>query len=106
MIPVRVPDPVPDPPDPFPPARVNNHVLSAGTELHRIHRRVRGSAEFNPCQGRPARFSPLRYPDGTCVSTAYAASTLEAASHESVFHDVDHGSRIKFVAEDTIAGCD
>jgi RES domain len=55
--------------------------------------------------GRPARFSPLRYPDGLCVPTAYAATTCEAASHETVFHDIDYGSPVKFVAEDTITSC-
>jgi hypothetical protein len=94
---------VPDPPEPLPSARADDYVLPAGTDLHRIHRRARGSAEFNPCLGRPARFSPLRYSDGTCVPTAYAASSLEAASHESIFHDIDYSIRIKVVAENRIA---
>lgn len=96
---------VPGPPDPFPSADINIFTLAAGTVLHRIHNKARWSTEFNPCAGRPARFSPLNYPDGTCVPTAYAASTFEAASHESVFHDVEYSARDKFVPEKTIAAC-
>ncbi|MFM9968049.1 MAG: RES family NAD+ phosphorylase [Burkholderiales bacterium] len=56
--------------------------------LHRIHRRHRSGAEFNPCKGGPSRFAPLFDAGGNCVPTIYAGSDFTSAIHESIFHDV------------------
>ncbi len=64
--------------------------LTAGTKLYRNHfakidgKEIRGS-DFNPCKGKPSRFSPLYTPEKRCVSTLYAASSFKAAAVETVF---------------------
>lgn len=75
-----------DPPVPFP--DVNLQALQAGTVLHRLHVTGRGGDAFNPCLGRPARFSPIYAANGDCVPTLYAASSFESAVFESVFHEI------------------
>ncbi len=79
---------IPTPPSRFP--GVNRTVLQAGAELHRIHSADFASSTFNPCKGRPSRFAPLLRPDGTCIPTAYAASTFECSVHETVFHEIPY----------------
>lgn len=83
------------PPSPFP--GINRTTLPAATELHRVHSAAYASNSFNPCQGRPSRFAPLLRSDATCVATAYAASTLECAVHETVFHEVQHDAARKSI---------
>jgi hypothetical protein len=83
------------PPSPFP--DINRTTLPAGTELHRVHASDFAGNSFNPCRGRLSRFAPLRRPDGTCVATAYAASTLECAVHETVFHEIQHDAPKKSI---------
>ena len=85
----------PAPPGPFPP--VNRRVVRAGTVLHRIHGRMFDADSFNPCLGRPTRFAPLRRPDGECISTAYAAESLECAVHETIFHEIQHDAPRKTI---------
>ena len=83
------------PPSPFPP--INRTTLAAATELHRIHSAEFDSNAFNPCKGRPSRFAPLLRPDKTCIPTAYAASILECAVHETVFHEIQHDAAKKSI---------
>lgn len=78
---------VPDPPDPF---DALEHVLAAGSELHRVHGSFPPGA-FNPGKGGPTRFAPFRSPRDPAagiIPTLYAAETAEAAVCESLLHDV------------------
>ncbi len=70
--------------------------------LHRIHRRERGPAEFNPTTLGNARFSPLLDDAaGKVVPTLYAARTLDCALMETVFHDVAYSPDLKYVRKKT-----
>ena len=53
-------------------------------------------------QGGPTRFAPLWLPSGDCLPTLYAATTLEAAVWESLFHDVPHTAGPKSVRLDKV----
>lgn len=78
---------VPDPPDPF---DALEHVLAAGSELHRVHGSFPAGA-FNRGKGGPTRFAPFQStsdPAAGSVPTLYAAQTAEAAVCESLLHDV------------------
>lgn len=76
------------PPSPFP--DFNIAPLSAGVQLYRFHDPAFDGAAYNPCKGGFTRFAPLAFPSGECLPTLYAATTLEAAAWESLFHDVPH----------------
>jgi hypothetical protein len=91
----------PAPPSPFP--DVNRVTLPAETPLHRVHSSERLGNSFNPCLGQPSRFAPLRRQDGSCIPTAYAASTFECAVHETIFHAVDHDAPRKSIPFGDIA---
>lgn len=76
---------------PAPPAnlsRPNTEVMARGTELFRIHPSTYGPASFNPCAGSSTRFAPIVDASGDCVPSLYAATSLEAAAFETIFHDV------------------
>lgn len=78
---------IPPPPDPF---DALEHVLPAGSILHRVHGSFPANA-FNPGKGGPTRFAPFldaADPSGDPVPTLYAAATLEAAVCETLLHDV------------------
>jgi hypothetical protein len=94
----------PAPPSPFP--EINREMLPAGSELHRIHATESESNGFNPCTGRPSRFAPLIQPDGTCIPTAYAASTFDCSVHETVFHEIQHDAPRKSIGFHVIAALD
>ena len=79
-------EPVPAPPADLEPP--NAVTLAAGTVLHRIHDRRFGGDSFNPCQGGPTRFAPIRDRRDQCVGSLYAGSTLESAIYETIFHDI------------------
>ena len=64
--------------------------LKAGTQLYRFHDPSLDGAAYNPCKGGATRFAPLSLCSGDCLPTLYAATTLEAAIWESLFHDVPH----------------
>ncbi|MGJ3263581.1 MAG: RES family NAD+ phosphorylase [Salinarimonas sp.] len=82
------------PPDLDPPNTVS---LPSGTRLHRVHLSRFGGAAFNPCLGRPTRFAPITDAEGRCVPSLYAATSLQAAIFESVFHDVPVAAPFKTV---------
>jgi hypothetical protein len=86
---------IPRPPTPFP--AIHRIALPAATDLHRIHNRSFAGNSFNPCQGRPSRFAPLVRVDGTCIATLYAATNLECAVHETVFHEIQHDAKTKSI---------
>jgi len=83
---------VPDPPDSLQCAIFN---LPKGTILHRIHDRRFAGNSFNPGLGE-SRFAPFTI-GGATVPTAYAASSLECAIFESIFHDIDPTAAFKSV---------
>ena len=83
-----------------PPAKLaepNLVTLEAGAIVHRVHGRNYGGNVFNPCKGSPTRFAPLYDAAGECVPSLYAAETLEAAIHETIFHDVPAAAKRKTV---------
>ena len=74
-----------------PPAKLtdpNIITLGTGALLHRVHDRNYDADGFNPCMGAPTRFAPIGDAKGNCVPSLYAADTLEAAIHETIFHDI------------------
>lgn len=78
---------IPEPPDPF---DALEHVLVAGTEVHRVHGPLPATA-FNPGRGGPTRFAPFENatdPAAGIVPTLYAAETAAAAVCETLLHDV------------------
>lgn len=85
---------------PAPPARLtppNEFVWPAGTALHRLHDPSFDGNGFNPCLGRRTRFAPIHAPDGRCIPSLYAGSTLLAAIFETVFHDIPPNAPLKTV---------
>lgn len=80
---------VPLPPSAGPaPAGAPKLLSLNSARLCRIHQaRFRG-AQFHPGAGAEARFSPIRSAVKKPIPTLYAASTLEGALMETVFHDV------------------
>ena len=83
-----------------PPVRLsypNIYIFPAGSPLERVHDRNYGSRDFNPCQGAPTRFAPIRDDKGECVPSLYAASSLEAAIYETIFHDIPVTAKRKTV---------
>jgi hypothetical protein len=95
---------IPPPPTIF--SAVNRVGLRSATELHRIHSSRFVGNSFNPCLGRPSRFAPLVRSDGTCIPTMYAATNLESAVHETVFHEIQHDAKHKSVRFDEIEQLD
>ena len=71
--------------------------LPQGSLLHRVHRTDFRAAQFNPGLGGPTRFAPFSGPAGTPVPSLYAASTLRAAIHETIYHDIPASALIKTV---------
>jgi hypothetical protein len=86
---------IPRPPTTFP--AINRVKLPVATDLHRIHNSDFVSNSFNPCLGRPSRFAPLLRYDLICIPTMYAATTLECAVHETLFHEIQHDAERKSV---------
>lgn len=78
--------------------------LAAGTVLHRIHGEGRAGNRFNPCLGKPGRFSPLRTPAAGCIPSLYAATSLDAAVYETILHDIDLADPFAFVPRDALDG--
>jgi hypothetical protein len=76
--------------------------LPAGTPLHRNHLARFDADTFNPCQGLPGRFSPIRDAAGACIPSLYAAETAEAAAFETVFSDLAPGAAFQTVRLDAV----
>ena len=87
--------PLPAPPGDL--SEPNIVTLAVGAVVHRVHDRRFAGNEFNPCQGGPTRFAPVRDRHGDCVPSLYAGSTVESAVYETLFHDVPASARRKTV---------
>lgn len=74
--------------------------LPAGTTVHRIHDQRFSATSFNPGYGS-SRFAPFTI-GGSVVPTAYAATSIEAAIFETIFHDIDPSAPIKSVRSSLI----
>ena len=93
---------------PYPPQSLNapNVVeLEAGELLHRVHDRALAGNDFNPCQGGPTRFAPIRDTAGLCIPSLYTGSTVDSAIYETVFHDVPPSAKRKTVPKGTAENC-
>lgn len=88
-------DAVPAPPRKLPEPNVVEY--PAGLVLHRAHLREYAGNSFNPCQGPPTRFAPIKDRYGNCVPSLYAGSSVAAAIYETVFHDIPAGASRKTV---------
>ena len=89
-----------------PPAKLaspNVTVLRAGKRLHRVHHSSFAANDFNPCRGGATRFAPIHDAGGRCVPSLYTGSTLEAAIHETIFHDIPARARIKTVPKRNVS---
>ena len=78
-------------------ARPNVITLAAGTTVVRVHDRSYQANGFNPCEGAATRFAPMHDTQGNCIPSLYAASSLEAAIFETIFHDIPVTGRRKTV---------
>lgn len=85
---------------PSPPTRLgepNICVLADGTVVHRVHTHEFPGDAYNPCKGGPSRFAPIRNKRGECVPSLYAATSVEAAIYETLFHDIPLRARRKTI---------
>lgn len=73
-------------------------------EMHRVHESVYLPAIFNPSDKGNARFSPIRDSHGNIIPTIYAATSLQGALMETVFHDVPYRKGLKTVFKTRLAG--
>ena len=91
---------------PAPPAtlHITPWALPAKQVLHRVHEDPYKADQFNPGLKGNARFSPIRDAQGDLIPTLYAAATFEAASMESVFHDVSHAPGFKHYDQRELEG--
>ena len=83
-----------------PPARLaepNKRVLAGGTVVHRVHTHEFPGDAFNPCEGGPSRFAPIHNKRDECVPSLYAATSVEAAIYETLFHDIPLQARRKTI---------
>ena len=90
---------------PYPPQSLNAPnvlTLEAGELLHRVHDQALAGNDFNPCQGGPTRFAPVRDAAGHCIPSLYAGSTIDSAIYETVFHDVPPSAKRKTVPKSTV----
>jgi hypothetical protein len=79
--------PLPPPAGPAP-ASAPKLLSLKPARLWRIHQARFRPAQFHPGTGADARFSPIHCAAAKPIPTLYAASTLEGALMETVFHDV------------------
>ncbi len=77
----------------------NSRTLVKGAAIERIHNRNYAGDAFNPGLGGPTRFAPINDKSGATIPTLYAADTLEASIHETIFHDVPAKAKKKRVSE-------
>ena len=73
-----------------------------GRTLHRVHQTAYRAAEFNPGLGGKTRFAPFDDPSGHPVPSLYAGSTLQAAIHETIFHDIPANAKLKTVPKQNV----
>lgn len=95
----------PDAAIPDPPPRLekpNTCVLASGTVVHRVHAPGFPGNAFNPCKGGTSRFAPIKNKRCDCVPSLYAATSLEAAIYETLFHDIPLQARRKTIPRDIV----
>jgi len=80
----------------------NTVVLKKGAVLERVHNRNFAANSFNPCQGNPTRFAPIKDGNGQCVPSLYAGDTFEAAVFETIFHDVPAKAKRKRIPKNKV----
>ena len=88
-----------------PPTRLtepNIAMLARGTVVHRVHALGFPGNTFNPCQGGPSRFAPIQNERGECVPSLYAATSLQAAIFETLFHDIPLEARRKTIPRSSV----
>lgn len=71
--------------------------LGKGKTIHRVHQTRYAASSFNPCAGQPTRFVPIKDSAGNCVPSLYTGSTVRAAIHETIFHDIPAKATVKTV---------
>ena len=89
----------------MPPASLTAPTISTlkqGDTIHRVHQTTFASASFNPCGGQPTRFAPVQDTAGACVPSLYAGSTLPAAIHETIFHDIPAKAKLKTIPKQDV----
>jgi hypothetical protein len=72
-------------------------------DMHRVHESAYLPATFNPSAKGNARFSPIRDSDGNIIPTMYAATSLQGALMETIFHDVPYRKGLKTVFKTRLA---
>lgn len=77
-------------------------VLEKGGIIHRVHQSTYAPNCFNLCSGQPTRFAPVHDASGNCIPSLYAGSTMAAAVHETVFHDIPAQAKLKTVPQQQI----
>ena len=95
-------EPVPSPSTPL--AEPNLVEMAFSSVLYRVHRRNLEGNGFNPCRGGPTRFAPIRDSHNRCVPSLYAGSTVAAAIHETIFHDIPPSVLRKTVPQLVVEG--
>jgi RES domain. len=88
-----------------PPANLaapNLQTLGRGAIIERIHGRSFAGDAFNPGMGGQTRFAPICDASGSVIPTLYAADSLDAAIHETIFHDVPTRANRKRVSKTLI----
>jgi hypothetical protein len=91
-------------PLPHPDLQITVWTLSKTATMHRVHQDRYGATDFNPLRVGNSRFSPIADADGNVIPTIYAASTLDAAAMETVYHDVPFVPGRKTVDEKKLYG--
>lgn len=81
---------------------LNVIVLPKYSKLHRIHHRDFAGNAFNPASSVNSCFSHIFDKNRKVIPVLCAADTLEAAIHETIFHDIRVHSHIKEVSIDKI----
>lgn len=64
--------------------------IAPAAQITRVYDNSFDGNAFNPCMGRPTRFTHLQKADGSCLPTLYAATTLDGAAYETVFRGPAH----------------
>ncbi len=75
-----------------------------GKTLYRVHHERYPGNAFNPTRRGSARFSPIADRSGKAIPTLYAASTLNGALMETVFHNVPYKPGFKWLALSILDG--
>jgi hypothetical protein len=76
--------------------------LKKGTRVHRVYQSSFAADSFNPCAGQATRFAPVHNATGVCVPSLYAGSTIPAAIHETIFHDIAATALTKTIPQKNI----